>query len=403
MSKRPLEFLAILYLVAWSISPPLQVGMIFRIVALGCAGILALKNRFAVKKAQAAALILVAMVAVTAYIMSGASGILKQIGVYMLFLGFLMNEWYQDDWEDFKALIPITLLLLAVWNFRTASVLTTDASVARLIVRAGDVSESYLRQGVGGYGLVYAQVIICPVIFSWTLRSFRRDLFRLACGVLWGISFVMLVMSAGYTIAVFTVALGVVIYLFYRREKIAPALLLSLLLVVAAVYLICYNQPVQNFLLDVFDGTKVASKIRDIAGTVTTGETADSIQSRIVRYRADLETMLEYPLLGSWWNGGMGGHSALMGAFAQYGVLGGIVWAMMVYCVPAIWKRRPCSTTSMRTINAAVITITFTVLFDTLPYNLVMMLMIIFPILMTEIESWSAENEDIMDSESDTD
>lgn len=399
MRKRPIEFIAILYMIVWTISPPLQIGMIYRLAALGCAALLFKQNGFLMTKQHGFAMLFCMLAAACTVIIKGSfSAALSQIGIYMLFIGYVMNYWYEYDWEDFSLIVPIVLLMLAFWNFKTVSVLATDPNAARYVVRDNDVANAYLMQGVGGYTLMYCQVMIVPAIVGWIITVFMQNKVYFACGVVWAVSYISYLAEAGYSIAVTASLIGVIILFAYKRKELIPAVFISLVLLAILVYLISFNDTVRGFLLNTFDGTKVAMKIADITSTVTTDETADSIAGRILRYQASLRTIFHYPVIGSWWNGGAGGHSALLDAFAQYGIFGGVMMCRMVYCVPLIWKRYNCSNRMMQIVNATMITISFVAWLDTIPFNLVMTLTVVLPIILHNIESWSTKNEYFMDS-----
>lgn len=401
MRKRSLDFIAILYIIIWTISPPLQIGMVYRLVALGCAGLLFLNNKFKMTKQHGYALLFCVLVAISVVIESGKfSSVLGQIGIYMLFIGYVMNYWYEYDWNDFKLIVPVVLLLLAFWNFKTVSVIATNPNAARAIVRNDELANGFLRQGVGGYALMYCQVIIIPAIVKWILTAFNHSKIFFVCGIIWAVSFLSFLDEAGYSIAVVASFVSVIVLLVYKRRNVVPALIFSLIVLAIIVYLIGYNEAFRNMLLNVFDGTKVAKKIADITSTVTTDETADSIAVRIARYNVSIRAVfIDYPLIGGWWKGGAGGHSFLLDAFGQYGLFGGIMMCRMVYCVPTIWKRYECNAGIMSVVNATIISISFVAWLDSVPYNLTMMLMVVLPIILSNIEMWSKENEHIMDSQ----
>ena len=394
MNSRKLEAVALLYIVVWTVSPPLQLDMIYRLLALGCAALLFLLNGLKMTTEQKIATVFVVLVAISAFISSRSlSGVVGQIAVYLLFLGYLMNSWYADDWDKFRWLIPVVLLLLAFWNFRSATMLATDASAARVIIRDTKEAQDYLRSGVGGYGLLYCQVCVSPAMLGWTLNAWKPSKFRFLCGAVWAVTFYWFLWEAGYTIAIFAAVAGLAVLFFYKDKNVIPALVISIVLVVLIIYLICYNDTVRNFLLKTFDGTKVAWKIQDITDTVNTGETADSITARIDRYTLSLKTMLQYPIIGSWWAGGHGGHSALLDAFALYGWAGGYIYLRMVFAAPFVWKKRAQSRHTMRVLNATIVTMAFVTLFDSAPYNLVMTMTVILPILLNDIEKWRVKEK----------
>lgn len=405
MKKRPVEFICILYLIIWTISPIMQIGMIYRIAALGCAGVLFFKNGTRMSKARGYALLFCILVAFSAYIASGSiASILKNISIYMLFIGYLMNEWYENEWDDFRLIVPIVLLVLAFWNYRTLIVLATDSTAARAVVRNDDRANEFLMQGVGGYALMYCQVLIMPAMAQWTISSFRQNKWFFFFGVIWAISFIGYLAEAGYSIAVVSSVIGILLLLFYKGKRVWQALVISILLIGVLIYLIGYNETVQRFLLDAFAGTKVARKIEDITTTITTNQTADSIAVRISRYQDSLNAMfVSYPVIGSWWGRYAGGHSALLDAFALYGIFGGMIMFKMIYCVPMIWKRYICSPIIMRTVNATIVTMTLTALLDSMPFNLVLTPTVLLPILLTDIETWSGTNENSVDCKPDTD
>ncbi|MCQ2446392.1 MAG: hypothetical protein MJ141_05895 [Clostridia bacterium] len=399
MRNRSIEFIAILYILIWTISPPMQAGLGYRIAALGCAVILAAANGFKLNREKhGLPLLFVALVGLTAIIIEGElSAAIGQIAVYLLFIGYLMNDWYEGDWEAFRLIIPILLAVLAYWNFRSVAVLATDPNAARAVVRNDETALHYIKMGVGGYGMTYAQVCIAPAIVSWILRSFKKKPLFFAIGVIWAVSYYQYISLAGYSIAVAATVIGLIILLLYRRKETAPALVISLLLVLLLVYLIGYNEPFRNWLFRIFDGTKVAYKIRDITSTIETDETADSIYQRIKRYRASFQAILHYPIVGAWWKGGAGGHSAILDNFAQYGLFGGLMYIKMLYCVPNTMKKADIAQKTIMAINATIVTITFVALLDSMPYNIVMMPTVVLPILLHDIENWSSEHEDLMD------
>lgn len=406
MRKRPIEFFAFLYIIVWTVSPPLQLGMIYRVAALGCAVFLFIHNRFARTTAHDAAILFCGLAAVSAILQSGKlSSALTPIAIYMLFIGYILNYWYEYEWEEFADIVPITLLVLAVWNFRTFQALLENPMIARMVVRNDEVANYFLRNGVGGYALLYSQVIVFPAIVQWILSARRYNRTYFACGVVWAVTFVAFLFNAGYTIAIVDCIISLVVLFSYRQKEILPAILISGVILLLSVYLIAYVAPVRNFLLSVFEGTKVANKIMDVSMSVTTDETADSIVSRAIRYGASLRTIfVDYPVIGGLWRGGAGGHSAILDAFAQYGLFGGVIMFQMIYCVTNMWKQYNISEKMMRVVNATIISVSFVAWLDSMPYNFVMMMTVVLPIILCTIADWSIKNdENIMDSEPDSD
>lgn len=402
MRKKFLDFIALLFVILWTISPPMQLALSYRILALGCVGFLALKNKFAMDRKHFFAFLFIAFIAASNVIENdGLSDILTPIAFYLLFVGYSLIDWYDDSLLDFRMIIPIILLVLALWNTRTASEIAVNPNAARDIVRNNDLANGYLRRGIGGYGLLYCQVCIVPAITMWVLSAFKHNKLFFAVGVIWEVTFFRFLLISGYTIATVSTFIGLAMLFIYRRKSVAPALVLSLLFLVLLVYLIGYNDAFRTRLLEYFDGTKVAVKINDIYTSITTEETADSIYERIKRYSDSLNVIKKYPLIGCWFLDGVGGHSALLDAFAKYGLFGGIMMLRMVYYVPRKWKAQTKSTLMLRTVNATIIPTTMVACLNSMPYNLVMMLTAVLAIIYAQIENWSKKHENSVGSQPD--
>ena len=306
----------------------------------------------------------------------------------MMVLAYFISIYSSDSWRNYEIVIPITLGLLIFFNFRTASALAEDAAIARLLVRDTEELYVYLRRGVGGYGLVYPQVCIAPVVYAWTLKSFERNKFYFVLGLAWAVSFWSVIMNAGYSIAVITSALSLFILIFYRRKSVVPAFAISLVLLLGTILMLVYVEGFRNFIMQIFDGTKVVRKIEDLLSTAE-GDTADSFANRITRYWWSLQTIFEYPLIGGRLFGGqIGGHSEILDTFAKYGVWGGVPLITILFYVPRYFKRNYPTATVTATANAHITVIALTALLDPFAYQFFFPLLVMCPIMYTDIYHW---------------
>ena len=231
-----IQKIAVLYLVIWTVSPPLQVDTIYRIIALACAVVWVAiwfirENPITLGKEQIGAIFfLIAVMVVVYFEKYDFSALIKQIALIMLVICFMMTYFYDDKWDELYGIVPIVLVLLAIWNFKTVDILVEDHTVARLLVRDDETTYEYLRQGIGGYSLIYPQVCISPLIVAWTYKAFKSNKLFFAVGVAWAYTFVRLLELAGYSIALFASAVGLIILCFYRGKSIAPAFILTILM-----------------------------------------------------------------------------------------------------------------------------------------------------------------------------
>lgn len=402
-----IQKILVLYVIVWTISPPLQIDMIFRIGALGAIGlwfILNLPQNVSFEKIHIYGIMFVLLIILVNLMESKGNfaNLLKPINYYLIVIAFMMAHAYKDRWDELSSLIPVVLILLIVFNIKTFITVLEDPAVARMIVRSDESVYPYMRSGVGGYSLLYSQVCIFPVFVSWILSAFKKSKLKFSIGAGWLASYVLYLLNSGYTIALVTSIASLVILFFYRQRSVVMAVLITTIIVVSMVWLIGYNDGFRNALLNFFDGTTVAKKIRDIHSSITTTEAADSIMIRIERYSASIQTIFDYPLIGSlWWSSG-GGHSALMDTLAKYGIFGIVVYIKIVFDLPLRIKKSPPTGKDTRIANALFISLLMILLLDTMPYNFVMLIVFVVPICYNDILNWRKTDENTLDSKSDT-
>ena len=333
-----IQSILVLCITVWTISPPLQIDAIYRIAALGAVGLWFLLNipyNVKLERIHVLSIVFAMLVLIVALMESDGkwSHVLRPINYYLLVIAFIMAHCYKERWEELSWIIPIILLLLAYFNYRSYQVITDDPSVARLIVRNDSDTYHYMRQGVGGYGLLYSQVCLLPMIVFWMISLFRKNWIKFIIGLIWLFSFFLYLFNSGYTIAVVSSITGLIILFFYKRNSIVFAIIITSILIAILVWLIGYNTGFREWLISVFDGTKVAQKINDVYLSLTTTETADSIMARIVRYQDSINSIISYPIIGGLWfpKGSGGGHSAIMDSFAKYGIFGGYVVLKIIF------------------------------------------------------------------------
>ena len=402
-----LQMVSVLYLLVWSVAPPLQLDMIYRLLALGLAFVwffIEFFRRFEFTMMQIWCALFMVGVAAIAYILNGAGAVMGEIVVYMMVLAFFINMYASDSWQHYRIAVPITLALLIFFNNRTFTALSADATIARRLVRDTEELYMYMRDGVGGYGLIYPQVCIAPVVLAWTLKSFEHNKFYFLLGVAWAVTFWLVLNNAGYSIAIISAVVSVMILLFYRRQSVWPAFLLSAALIIIGVLLLVYAEGFRNLVLQIFEGTKVVRKIEDLLSTAE-GETAESFAARITRYWRSIQTSLQYPLIGGLLFGGVGGgHSEILDTFARYGVWGGIPTLIMIFRTPRYFKNEyPESSTIIATANAHTTVIALVALFDPFGFQVFFPLLILCPVMYTDILIWTGElHENPMDSQLDS-
>ncbi len=390
-----IQKVAVLYLIIWTVSPPMQVDTIYRIVALACAVLWVAiwfirENPITLGKEQLGAIIfLIAVMAVVYIEKYSFSNLIKQIALIMLVICFMMTYFYDDKWDELSGIVPIVLILLTIWNYKTFTLLIEDHTIARMLVRDDESTYEFLRQGVGGYSLIYPQVCVCPLIFAWIFKAFRHNKIFFVVGVAWLYTYVRLIELAGYSIALFASAVGLILLLFYRGKNVIAAFAITIILFVGIMAAILYVTPFREWILETFDGMAVARKVNDLVSTSETGVTGDSIQVRIDAYLNSVADIFKYPIIGSLWRENGGGHSALLDITSKYGWIGGYAFAMMFYHVPFHYKHHYTDKFITSAANATLVTMMFVSILDSFNYSFTCMIMIVSSLLLEDIIKWT--------------
>ncbi len=398
-----IQKLLVLYIVVWTIAPPLQIDTVYRLAALGAVGLWFLLNipyNVKLEKIHLMALGLLLLVIVVALFESQGNleSVLRPINYYMLIIAFIMAYCYKDRWHELSWLIPVVLLLLIYFNYQSYRAVIDDPQVARLIVRNDVEIYHYMRRGVGGYGLLYPQVCCLPMIVLWTIKAFRKNWFRFVIGLVWVVSYYLYAANSGYTIAVVTSVVSLLILFFYKRKSIVLAVIVTAVILGILIWLIGYNDGFRNALIDFFDGTKIAQKIKDVHLSITTADTADSILIRWNAYLGSIQTIFTYPIIGGLWFSSGGGHSAILDTFAKYGLFGGYVYIKMVFGF-IMQMKNSTQEKDVKISNALFIAFLMVLLLDSMPYNFTCMLILIPPICYNDILAWRKKDEDSLDSQ----
>lgn len=395
ISYSVVQAIAVFYLAIWAISPPLMIGDMARLLALACAVIwfaLALVRGLSLKPIHCAAALFTLAVIVIAYVRRGkVDDVLKMIPIYMLVIGFVMAHFYKDRWHELKGLVPILLILCIIWNSNTVKALIEDPLVARMIVRDDEAIYEYLRQGIGGYELIYPQVCVWPAMVMWTGKAFQTKRWVYGVmGVIWGISYVWMLFLAGYSIAICASLLGLVALLFYRGKGVFWALIGALALFITGALLLLYVPAIGDFLCSdsMFGGTAVADKIEDLRLTGAAGDAVGSIESRVRRYSSTIRNLVKYPIIGSLWIDVGGGHSAILDTFLRYGWWGGSVYVAMLLYVPNWYKKWLDNSVVHRAANAVLVSLVFVTLLDSVTYSFAFMITVVLSMLYEDIAAW---------------
>jgi hypothetical protein len=262
------------------------------------------------------------------------------------------------------------------------------------LVRNDEETYGYLRQGIGGYSLIYPQVCIFPAFVQWTLQAFGKNKLYFFLGVGYLASYFFVVFNAGYSTAIFTTGLGLVILFLYKGNSAVRAFLVAIIIFLGLMLSIVYIESFRNWMLNTFQHNAIHHKIEDLVATSATGVAEGSFAARWIRYQAALDQIIRYPIIGALWRGSGGGHSAILDTFAKYGLWGGVLYCYMIFYVPNFYKTNSKQVKIRKTANACLISTMFVALLDSFTYAFMATILLVLPICLEMIKQWMGDNHE---------
>ena len=183
-----------------------------------------------------------------------------------------------------------------------------------------DLSGVYKSMNIGGFDFIYSVVLVVPLLIG-TIKIKKKIVYWIIAVpslLLIGLA----VISSQYTTALLIYLLGIAsIFLKKRNGSVLAPFFYSLLLMIVIV-------PLLSVLTTMIQGDILSERINDIFSFLT-GERSnlneiDGMDDRMIKWSTSIDTILAYPLIGSWLakGGSAGGHSFFLDSIAIYGIVG---------------------------------------------------------------------------------
>lgn len=204
-----------------------------------------------------------------------------------------------------------------------------DNSIAREISTADMHFDENILPGFWSYNMMHVVVTFLPVFFALTIynKGFRR--FMYAIMTLFVIVFVVQAsITTTFIFLIFSLFILVNIY-FYKRKYYSFFFVFECVLLVA-VFL--FMPTIVDFLLYYYDGTDMYDKIFEYQNFILgRGNESSSMSARTDFQQQAIDAFLNYPILGSTYEGG--GHSILLNRLASLGIVGFVPLAIVLITV----------------------------------------------------------------------
>lgn len=359
--------------VFWTFVPPVQVGAIYRLIAILCLFVwFMLKGiNMLINPGEERTYMLVAIITVVVRLCSMSlyygmgNAFRNSLQMIIVFsIGMISMYYIRRDAAFLRKLIALSLILMCVFCVTTIEGLARDPYAAR-IANSEWLAERFKgNENVGLYGYVYMCVLIIPMLFNKIIshqevsKSFDR-----IC-VISMILMIAMVMVSGYMIAIFCTILGCAVVVILHNRKSPKIVVFSM---VALIFVLFYKEIIGGILETLMDATTdnpvYYNKFRDfrmlILGSNSSGET---LVGRWKNYSRSLQEIVKYPVVGSYFWGKTlgGGHSFVFDTIGKMGWLTALLQFYMIYRYPFKLNRvRESSHISLAFILALLVFTTF--------------------------------------------
>lgn len=343
------SFYAILYVIAWIVSPPLSYGMPFRVIAIISIIILCIDSlKYAYAYQQKNLLIALGL---SAY-MIGIAVILKEdfnikIGAIVLLLtGVLFDIWVSNGKVSKKRLqflLFYTLLLYCIWNSTTLyCILHENERIMRDLTRNSDFSESFARRGVGGFGYIYSVILMLPTAVELIRLKIRGKAFRIL-NIYFVLTGFMLAYFSEYFIAMLLAILTLI--LVWKKPAKSTYILVGIITVISGFAM----ETILDTMIELIDIPEINNKLIETRNILLNDTNVEDTEFgvRYERYVRDIGLIIANPIWGTLSFKDVGKHSEFLDFFAQYGIPLGIVYVSALLRPATIWIKRNVSIASV--------------------------------------------------------
>ena len=243
--------------------------------------------------------------------------------VFLLFIGI----WVSRKPQKLQAALLMLIFLALIFDHcYSIYVLNLDPDASRAAAALGTVERSSYDtlQAVGGFGAVYGGISVILITLYIRKITDKKDIRKWIAILVAILTFVFIVM-AGYATAIVLLIFAMALY-FGERSK-----LLSVILILSAVFLLIFHEAVGQWLMDIAPNIRyseiVSEKTADLGEMIKDFEasgTYDGDKGRWARMRWSWDTFLDHPIFGGYAVKGarIGAHSAFLDNLGRFGIVG---------------------------------------------------------------------------------
>lgn len=321
MKADKLSLIAILYVIAWCVSPPLAYGALYRVAAIVALVYYLLRSMGSATSVQRTKLFATVGMCVYMIYLSSVTreNAMWRMGLYVLLLtGISFEIWSSKCHETklFKIILLWSFSLYAIWNTTTLMEVLNNERIMRVLVQNSDVSQSYAMRGIGGYGYMYSIVAALPIGIQLLREEKVNWLEKLVL-----IYFVFTTTLISYFSQYF-MAILLVVLIYVMAWKTPNKTTIISIAVFSLVVGLCMES-ILDFLISITDDGTLHRKLVDMQAIIVNGEDVEDSDfgERFDRYSRDISLIISNPIIGTLRYTSIGKHSTVLDLFAQYGLI----------------------------------------------------------------------------------
>ncbi|MBQ7696085.1 MAG: hypothetical protein IJT50_13300 [Lentisphaeria bacterium] len=320
-----LDFLLYTFLLLWCVSPPLNYSLFCRLGALAAIALLAMRIMLKAAASKGNRWLIITFPLLIA-IVTGLS-LVFHFFIYvintLIFLSMSVCAWNTyftpPSPTQRRLFLTITFAVCLFWMYRTYSVLGIDPHAMRAMIRASEESMYYASLGAGGYGFLYALVLMFPAGLGVVTNRKEPASLRILA-LVFCVFTAVLTSKSGYFLALLLLIFSILFFIINQFAK-NRVIILGFVLVFGVIGLV-FADDILEFLIRGIDVPGIRRKLHVVQQMLNNDVDVEGSEfaNRSERYTRDIQLILSSPIWGKLSFDAVGKHSHLLDFAAMFGL-----------------------------------------------------------------------------------
>jgi hypothetical protein len=259
--------------------------------------------------------------------------VLRHLQLY-IFLGCILISivFYRKHLSTKRQIVYIILVFNLLALVSSLYILKDNSGAARLLAKSSDEAIDLSNSGLGGYGLVYANVLMLP-LFIYSYKKTGEKKLKILSG-LNIILAVLFIATAQYFIAILLVLIQF-IFRYLKNNTFSKRVVFIMLFILLAAFFFININFFDRLTYSWVEFSSLRYKQQDIFNLLNGAEGENNtVGGRTSRYKRSLILFFKNPITGTFSFDNIGKHSNFLDQFAQYGIIIGLILFSLITKLP---------------------------------------------------------------------